>query len=70
MKLYEEVELTEDLPDDGLCAGQTGTIVEVYEGAYEVEFNDPGCGLIAFLALRPDQIRSRPSDADAGHIGE
>lgn len=59
MKLYDVVELREDLPDEGLHAGQIGTIIEVYEDAYEVEFNDAEGALIAFLALKPEQLSSR-----------
>lgn len=61
MKLYDVVEIVEDLPDEGLRAGQVGTVVDVYEDppAFEVEFEDEDGVQIALLALRPGQIRPR-----------
>lgn len=59
MKLYDMVTLIEDLPEEGLHAGQAGVVVEVYEDAYEVEFNDTDGGLIALLALKPEQLRPK-----------
>lgn len=37
---FERVALTRDIPEDGLVAGDVGTIVHVYENGkgYEVEF--------------------------------
>lgn len=39
MKILDVVALIEDLPEQNLCRGQVGTIVEVYEPeTFEVEF--------------------------------
>jgi hypothetical protein len=65
MELYEVVELTVNLPDEGLTAGAVGTIVHIYEQpnhAYEVEFSDDNGKTLAMLALQPDQIRHRAID--------
>lgn len=56
------VELTEDLPQYGLCKGAHGTVVEVFdhpEEGYMVEFID-SAGTISKIAdwVRPDQIES------------
>jgi hypothetical protein len=41
MKLLDVVALLENIPNSGLCKGQVGTIVEVYEpDVFEVEFCD------------------------------
>jgi len=41
MKLLDVVVLTKDLPDLGLCKGQVGTVVEVYQQSdFEIEFVD------------------------------
>jgi hypothetical protein len=61
MKLYNVVELTEDLPESGLRAGRIGTIVDEYDEprAFEVEFDDDDGVEIALLALRPEQLQPR-----------
>lgn len=57
MKLFDVVELTVDLPEDGLKAGAVGTIVDEYPDAFEVEFNDDEGGLLALTAVKADQLR-------------
>ncbi|MFC4149622.1 DUF4926 domain-containing protein [Micromonospora mangrovi] len=60
MDLFDVVELTRELPDEGLAAGSVGTIVHVFtkpRDAYEVEFTDGDGRTLASLALTPDQIR-------------
>jgi len=56
MKLFDVVMLREDLPTEGLRKGQTGAIVEVFEGAFEVEFCDDEGQTLAEVALKPEQI--------------
>jgi Domain of unknown function (DUF4926) len=57
VKLHDVVELAWDLPEEGLSAGDTGTIVDVYSAGYEVEFVDDNGRTRALTALRPDQVR-------------
>jgi hypothetical protein len=54
--LLDVVALLEDLPAQRLIRGQVGTIVELLDGAYEVEFSDDQGKTYAELALRPDQL--------------
>jgi len=56
MKLLDVVMLREDLPAKGLRKGQRGTIVFVFEGAFEVEFCDHEGQTLAEVALKPEQI--------------
>lgn len=57
MKLLDVIALIEDLPELGLCRGQVGTIVEVYEpGVFEVEFSDPQGRTYALETLRREQV--------------
>jgi hypothetical protein len=39
-RLLDVVALLSDLPEHGLVRGQVGTVVELLDGAYEVEFID------------------------------
>jgi hypothetical protein len=50
------VALLSDLPEHGLVRGQVGTVVEIFDGAYEVEFSDDSGKTYAELALEPDQL--------------
>lgn len=50
------VALLTDLPERGLVRGQVGTVVEVLDGAYEVEFSDDTGRTYAELALTPGQL--------------
>lgn len=62
-KLLEVVVLVRDLPDDGLKAGDLGTIVYVHEAdAYEVEFVLRSGATQALVTLGPDDLR--PLDGD------
>ena len=60
--------LTADLPDDGLRAGDVGTVVHVYDGgkAYEVEFLLLDGATAAVATVRADQLRP-VSHADITH---
>jgi hypothetical protein len=55
-RLLDVVALLADVPTHGLLRGQVGTIVEVLDGAYEVEFSDDEGRTYAELALEPDQL--------------
>ena len=61
MKLFDLVELKEDLPKQGLRTGAVGTIVALFdtpEVAYEVEFaNDEGETLCE-VALTASQLEA------------
>ncbi|AJJ01402.1 hypothetical protein BZ17_3143 [Yersinia pseudotuberculosis IP 32953] len=61
--LFDIVTLAHDIPDEGLCAGMQGAVVDVYSKpvtAYEVEFCDDEGRTIAQLALLPEQLISVP----------
>ena len=40
VEVLDLVALLDDLPEHGLVRGEVGTVLEVYEGAVEVEFSD------------------------------
>lgn len=51
-KLLDIVALLEDKPDQGLVAGQVGTVVEIHApGAFEVEFLDANGRTVAVTEL-------------------
>ena len=59
MNEFERVVLTRDVPEDGLVAGNVGTVVHVYgdgEG-YEVEFLTPSGRTVAVATLDADDVR-------------
>jgi hypothetical protein len=53
---FDVIALLEDLPQHGLVRGQVGTVVEAFDGAYEVEFSDNVGRTYAELSLTPDQL--------------
>lgn len=55
-RLLDVVALLSDVPSQGLLRGQVGTVVELLDGAYEVEFSDDAGQSYAELALAPDQL--------------
>lgn len=55
-RLLDVVALLSDVPVRGLVRGQVGTVVELLDGAYEVEFSDDEGKAYAELALRPEQL--------------
>ncbi len=60
------VALLKDLPQHGLVRGQVGTVVEILDGAYEVEFSDDTGQIYAELGLPAEQLlvlHHRPSRA-------
>ncbi|ULP48042.1 DUF4926 domain-containing protein [Mycolicibacter virginiensis] len=56
---HSSVELTRDLPDEGLAAGATGAVVHAGTGAYEVEFFTPDGSTIAVVTVEEADIRLR-----------
>lgn len=65
-QLLDVVALLRDVPEERLVRGQVGTVGEVYDGAYEVEFSDDQGKTYAMLALKPDQLlvlHHRPQQA-------
>ncbi len=57
VSLLDVVALSEPVPQNGLDAGQVGTIVEMLgRDTYEVEFSDDNGRTYAQLALRRSQI--------------
>ena len=54
---YDDVVLIRDLPEEGLLAGEIGTVVHIYSDgpAYEVEFGAPTESRVA--AVDPDAVR-------------
>ena len=64
--LLDVVALLRDLPDESLVRGQVGTVVELLDGAYEVEFSDDEGRTYAMLAVQPDNLlvlHHRPQQA-------
>jgi hypothetical protein len=50
------VALLVDLPQHKLVRGQVGTVVEILDGAYEVEFSDDTGRTYAELGVRAEQL--------------
>jgi hypothetical protein len=60
LSIFDVVTLTHDIPEEGLCAGMVGAVIDVYTEpalAYEVEFCDALGRTIGQLALLPEQLR-------------
>lgn len=55
-RILDVVALLSDVPASGLVRGQVGTIVELLDGALEVEFSDDDGKAYAELAPRPEQL--------------
>jgi hypothetical protein len=67
-ELYQDVILTEDVPADGLCAGDVGTLVERHvvsgkEDGYSIEFFDMTGRTVAVVTIPSHKIRL-PGAAD------
>jgi hypothetical protein len=58
IKLFDEVALTEDIPEENLKRGQVGYVIEILEpGVFEVEFSDRTNGhTYAELPVKADQL--------------
>jgi hypothetical protein len=55
-RLLDVVALLSDIPEHGLVRGQVGTVVELLDSAYEVEFSDDEGRTYAELAVRREQL--------------
>lgn len=68
---HECVVLTEDLPDEGLKAGDIGTVVHIHQGGagYEVEFMTLAGATICVATLLTAQVRPI-SPLDIAHARE
>ncbi len=68
---HDCVVLTTDIPDEGLHAGDVGTVVHIHsEGAaYEVEFMTLTGRTIAVATVLPSQLRPI-SSRDVSHVRE
>jgi hypothetical protein len=55
-RLLDVVALLADAPQQGLVRGQVGTVVELLNGACEVEFSDDDGKTDAQLAVAPDRL--------------
>lgn len=57
-KLLDTVALTHDLPKKGLCAGDLGAVVEVYEpDGLEVEFVTASGRTEALVTVKASEVR-------------
>jgi hypothetical protein len=57
VKLLDVVALLEDKPDEGLAAGQVGTVVEVFApDVFEVEFLDANGRTIAVTEFKREEL--------------
>jgi hypothetical protein len=66
LRMPDVVALLSDVPAHGLVRGHVGTVVELLEGACEVEFSDDEGKTHAELAVPPDQLlvlHHRPQQA-------
>ncbi|GAC1300820.1 MAG: DUF4926 domain-containing protein [Isosphaeraceae bacterium] len=68
---HDCIVLTDDLPDEGLQAGDVGTVVHIHgdRAAYEVEFMTLTGQTVAVVTVSPLQIRSLGS-RDLSHVRE
>ena len=55
-QLLDVVALLSDVPEYGLVRGQVGTVVEILDGAYEVECSDDEGVTYAEMSLEPDHL--------------
>lgn len=57
---HDYIVLTQDLPKNGLKAGDIGTVVHIHKGGagYEVEFMTLTGETVAMVTLLPSQLRS------------
>ena len=71
IKEHDCIVLTQDLPDDGLQAGDVGTVVHVHRGgtAYEVEFITLTGETVAVATVLPFQLRP-VGQRDLTHVRE
>lgn len=71
IKEHDIVVLTEDVPEEGLTAGDVGTVVHIHNNGegYEVEFMTLTGQTIAVASLLGQQVRP-VSRQDVAHVRE
>ena len=71
MKEHDCVVLLSDLPDDGLQAGDVGTVVHVHQAGagYEVEFTTLTGQTVCVATVMPSQLRPITCQ-DIAHVRE
>ena len=71
IKEHDCVVLTKNLPEEGLMAGDIGTVVHIHKGGegYEVEFMTLTGEAVAIVTLLADQVRPL-SRRDLAHTRE
>ena len=71
IKEHDRVVLLEDAPEEGLKAGDVGTVVHVYRQgeAFEVEFMTLDGGTVAIVTLSVSKVRT-VSSRDITHVRE
>jgi hypothetical protein len=71
IKEHDCVVLTETLPEEGLQAGDIGTVVHIHRGGagYEVEFMTLAGQTLAVETLLPSQVRPI-ARRDVAHVRE
>ena len=71
IKEHDCVVLTSDIPDEGLQAGDVGTVVHIHRdgAAYEVEFLTLTGQTVAVATVLPSQLRPI-SRRDISHVRE
>ena len=68
---HDCIVLTQDIPDEGLLAGDVGTVVHIHgdSAAYEVEFMTLTGQTVAVATILPSQLRPVTS-RDVSHVRE
>ena len=68
---HDCIVLTQNLPDEGLRAGDVGTVVHIHQGgaAYEVEFVTLTGQTVAVATVRASQLRP-VNRRDLSHVRE
>ena len=56
IKLLDVVAVTDDVPEKRLIRGQVGTVVELLDTDFEVEFSDNDGHTYAMTSLHSDQL--------------
>ena len=71
IKEHDRIVLLKDLPEDGLQAGDVGTVVHIHRQgeAFEVEFMTLDGGTVAVITLLSSQVRA-VSKRDITHVRE
>jgi len=71
IKEHDRIVLLKDLPEDGLQAGDVGTVIHIHRKgeAFEVEFMTLDGGTVAVITLLSSQIRA-VSKRDIAHVRE